>query len=249
MVDTAMDKQFIISEIHRTAKNGKAIGQTAFTTETGIKIHQWHGKYWARWGDALVEAGFPENEWNSAHEEKDVIEGLLRLARKLGKFPAKGEIGLAHNTEPTSPTYKAVSRLGTRAELKDKLLKYCSAKSEFADLKEIILSISVKDSVTPISIAELTEVTNGYVYLVSAQEAYKIGSTRAPYRRVAEIANQSAKGAELLHLISTDDPEGIEKYWHRRFDEKRITGLNKQSGEWFALSSEEIKAFKRRKTM
>ncbi len=92
-------------------------------------------------------------------------------------------------------------------------------------------------------------ITNGYVYLVKAQAAYKVGSTRAPYRRVSEIANQSAKGAELLHLIATDDPEGIEKYWHTRFDEKCITGLNKQSGEWFALSAEEIKAFRRRRTM
>lgn len=79
--------------------------------------------------------------------------------------------------------------------------------------------------------------------------SHKIGCTRAPYRRVAEIANQSANGAKLLHLIATDDPEGIEDYWHRRFKDKRIVGINKPSGEWFQISAEEVEAFKRRKTM
>jgi hypothetical protein len=89
----------------------------------------------------------------------------------------------------------------------------------------------------------------GYVYVIRAQGAYKIGCTRAPYRRAAEITNQSANGAELIHLISTDDPEGIEKYWHGRFAAKRISGVNKQSGEWFSLAASDISVFKRRKFM
>ena len=245
-----MDKEFIISEIQRTATDGKAIGQKRFTSETGIKTHEWQGKYWARWGDALIEAGFSQNDWNSAHEQDFVIESVLRLAQKLGKFPTKYEIDLARNDDPSLPGHKALSRLGSRSEVREKLLAYCTANPDFADLGELVRSMRVPASVTPSAANEATEsITNGYVYLVDAQEAFKIGSTRAPYRRVAELANQSAKGAELLHLIATDDPEGIEKYWHRRFDDKRITGLNKQSGEWFALSPDDIRAFKRRKTM
>jgi Meiotically up-regulated gene 113 len=245
-----MDKEFIIGEIQRTAADGKAIGQKRFTSETGIKPHEWQGKYWARWGDALIDAGFSQNDWNPAHEQDFVIESVLRLARKLGKFPTKYEIDLARNTDPSLPGHKALGRLGSRSEVREKLLAYCTANPDFADLDELVRSMHVPASVTPSAANEVTEsITNGYVYLVDAQEAFKIGSTRAPYRRVAEIANQSAKGAELLHLIATDDPEGIEKYWHSRFEDKRITGLNKQSGEWFALSSDDIRAFKRRKTM
>src|SRR5665213_846030 len=244
-----MDKRFIISEIQRTAENGKASGQRRFTSETGIKAHEWRGKYWARWGDALIEAGFSQNEWTSAHGEGYVIECLLRTTRLLGKFPTKDEIGLARNDDPNIVSYAAVARLGTRAQLKDKLLKFCADSGEYTDIEEVIRSIPIKETLAFSNKEDDVEITNGYVYLVDAQDSYKIGSTRAPYRRVAEIANQSAKGAELLHLISTDDPEGIERYWHRRFHEKKVVGINKQSGEWFSLSAEDIRAFKRRKSM
>jgi hypothetical protein len=246
-----MDKQFIISEIQRTAQNGKAVGQKRFLSETGIKPHEWLGKYWARWGDALLEAGFSQNEWQIAHDEAHIFQSFLGLARKLGRFPTKYDIGLARKSNPDIPGAKMLYRWGTRSDLKAKLLEFCAANEEFADLVVLVGSMSLNEETAVLVKDEGDDESSaaGYVYLVSAQDSYKIGSTRAPYRRVSEIANQSAKGAELLHLISTDDPEGIEQYWHKRFDSKRITGINKQSGEWFALSTEDIKSFKRRKTM
>jgi len=54
-----MTKLYILQEIKRTtqANGGKPLRKIKFESETGIKRFDWFGIYWARWSDALREAG------------------------------------------------------------------------------------------------------------------------------------------------------------------------------------------------
>ena len=83
----------------------------------------------------------------------------------------------------------------------------------------------------------------GCVYLIKSGRLYKIGTSKAAERRVSELARQLPERAVTVHLIRTDDPDGIEAYWHKRFQAKR------QLGEWFKLAAADVGAFKRRRFM
>lgn len=72
---------------------------------------------------------------------------------------------------------------------------------------------------------------------------YKTGKSNHVGRRQYQIALQLPEPVNTLHSIATDDPDGIEIYWHNRFKNKRA------EGEWFSLSQDDIRAFKARRFM
>ncbi len=83
----------------------------------------------------------------------------------------------------------------------------------------------------------------GFVYLIKSGRFYKVGKSYAVGRREYEIGLQLPERAVTVHVIRTDDPGGIEAYWHKRFEAKR------KNGEWFELDAAAVAAFRRRKFM
>ena len=95
---------------------------------------------------------------------------------------------------------------------------------------------SASDTIEP-----LNAVATGFVYMMKSGKYYKIGKTNSIDRRQYEIGLQLAEGLEPIHSIETDDPSGIEAYWHNRFKDKRM------NGEWFNLDASDVRAFRLRK--
>nr|WP_157817976.1 GIY-YIG nuclease family protein [Candidatus Thiodictyon syntrophicum] len=77
------------------------------------------------------------------------------------------------------------------------------------------------------------------MYLMKSGKYYKIGRTNAIGRREYELAIQLPEKPTKIHEIKTDDPVGIEAYWHKRFESRRL------NGEWFNLTPQDTAAFKR----
>jgi hypothetical protein len=238
-----MHKEHILDEIRRTAKNGKAIGQKLFFTETGIKVEDWRGKYWARWGDALVEAGFTANDWTSAHEGEHIFRSCLLLTRKLGRFPTKAEMQLERRLNKDFPSVGPIQRRWTRNQLIRRLLEYCQSTQGYEDVEAILAETPINEERERRTEQFDTGLQFGYVYLICSAKKYKIGYSKAALSRASVVSNLSPEGGEIIHLIRTDDMRGTETYWHNRFAEKR------GNGEWFALAAADIAAFKRRKFM
>ncbi len=240
-------KAHILAEIVRTAREngGVALGRVRFFTETGIKDGDWLGKFWARWSDAVREAGFEPNLLQGAFSDEAILEKLASYTLELGHFPTIAELKLKKRSDPSFPNAKVFERYGHRRDLSGKLEKFCDGRPEFALVVEACGSAPQVDGrgVRREPLARLAEQELGYVYLLKSGRFFKIGRSNAVGRRERELAIQLPERAALVHSIRTDDPVGIEAYWHNRFADRR------GNGEWFRLSVEDVAAFKRRKFM
>jgi hypothetical protein len=236
-------REHILSEIRRTAtENGGApLGLLRFVSETGIPRHHWFGKYWANWGEAVREAGLEPNAALIAIPESQLLENLASLAREKGRFPTTADQSMKARRDPTFPELTTFRRLGAKAERAAKLRAFCVERG-WTDVAGLCDPHLPPPGDHTESGGELTAgIAPGYVYLLKhgSRREYKIGRTNNPLRRDGEIRTELPNTVESVHKIKTDDPSGIEAYWHQRFAAKRL------NGEWFELSKADVAAFKR----
>jgi Meiotically up-regulated gene 113 len=172
-----------------------------------------------------------------------VLEKYVELTRRLGHVPTSGERRLERATnDPSFPSEGVYARFGSKNELIGKALGYCRESSEHADVVPILESGYQPSRAADDQLASWIEsgAAYGFVYLLRGHaHEYKIGRTNLVDRRVSELGATSPVEQTLVHEIKTDDPVGVEAYWHARFAEKRMRG------EWFRLSAVDVRAFKK----
>lgn len=236
-----ISKEHILAEIRRTAQEngGKPLGRYQFADNTGILEGDWE-RYWARWGDAVREAGFEPNQLQVRYEDETVIGQLVPEIRRLERMPTIAEMRLRRRNDPTFPSSGVFEKWGSKRALAGKVADYCRERPDYADVLAMVEPLLVVQEASARD--EADEATDfGFVYMLKSGRHYKIGRTNAVGRRQYELAIQLPERATLVHQIRTDDPAGIEAYWHRRFADRR------KNGEWFELTQADVAAFRRRK--
>jgi hypothetical protein len=234
-------KRQILAEIKRLAEaSGRPPGVRLFESETGIKYHDWYPDLWLRWGDALQEAGFARNVVQEALSDELLVEQYARLAQRLSRLPIQGEMIRESKTNPSFPSEKSFRRFGGKTKLLEAVAAFCRMNG---DLDEVLMlcegALQSQKPATEPSDPPKARITTGFVYLMKSGPHYKIGRTNSLARREWELGIKIPVPPRTLHYVETDDPVGVEAYWHKRFDAKR------GEGEWFNLTADDVLAFKR----
>lgn len=232
-------RERVVSEIQRlVSDSGRVPGIKAFEAETGILRREWMGKIWARWSDAIKEAGFEPNNLVERFDTNVVLLNIANCCLSLSRLPSANDLKLYAHQNPGFPSTATIeNHFPRRALLIEALRKWVLQPENFkyAEVADMLPA--------PVRVPAELPAHQGYghVYLLRAGDYYKIGQSADLEKRVKSINVALPDKATLEHAISTDDPPGIEAYWHRRFADRRM------NGEWFKLSKADILAFKKRK--
>jgi len=132
------------------------------------------------------------------------------------------------------------SRFGGKDKLIEAVAAHCRKTSGLEDVLLLCAERETQSAHTKAAKREPeTKLATEFVYLMKSGPHYKIGRTNSVGRRGSELAIKIPVPPKTIHSIETDDPIGVESYWHKRFADKR------GEGEWFLLTQEDVKAFKR----
>jgi hypothetical protein len=177
---------------------------------------------------------------NTAFDESFLFQKFIELARELNKLPVGGDFHFKARRDSAFPHPTTFRNVGSKAELVKSVKEYCQNREGYEDIV-LLCEGYVSRADDDLEAATPSDSEIGFVYLMKSRRFYKLGRSNAAGRREYELGIQLPEKLKAIHVIRTDDPPGIEAYWHNRFEAKR------KNGEWFDLDAADVAAFKRRK--
>lgn len=197
-----------------------------------LNDHVFRSGFWRSWKAFQLDAGIAPNAKVQRLPDRPILEGLARLTRKLGRVPTTDDIAFARKSDNTIPSEATVrKRAPTDAARAALLQEFCASSAEWADVLGLIKPALQVAAARP-------NTQHAVVYLMQHGKRFKVGKSVDLDERLRN-AKTWITDARYLWYIETDDPFGVEKYWHGRFKAKSL------GGEWFRLSNDDVAAFKK----
>jgi hypothetical protein len=184
----------------------------------------------------LPKPALEPNKRQERLPRETVLQKYAEVCLHYGKVPSSAELRYyARNTTDFLSHNTFTKHFGNKAGLIQALRSWAIEHGD-----EALLSLMPETPETS-SAAPEGKVQEGWVYLLQSGNHFKIGRSDELEKRIKQIAIALPESVALVHAIKSDDPPGIEAYWHRRFADRRA------NGEWFALTVSDVRAFKRQK--
>ncbi len=176
-----------------------------------------------------------------AYDDEFLLKTLAQLTRNLNHAPTHADLRLEAQTNPSFPSTKPFRRLGNKSRKASRIVAFCEANSGYEDVADLWREYARSEAPQDAEETDTTTSSCGYVYMLKhgSRREYKIGRTNNILRREGEVGIELPEEVKPLHHIKTDDPAGVEAYWHKRFASRR------KKGEWFELTPADVRAFKR----
>lgn len=236
-----MEKAQVISRLIQLAsERGGHIGFRAFTDATGMSERWLRDQPWFQgWNALLTEAGLATKTFKVDRiPSQEIAKAVAELITRSGRWPTEDQLRRERAQNADFPSAGIISPIRKTGELARLIVELGAVEPTFARAAEV----AAKHQLQPPDTATVDEKVKGYVYMLRSGRSYKVGKSVDPSRRFREVRLELPDETNQVHAIATDDPSGIEAYWHKRFSEKRV-----RNTEFFLLTAEDVRAFKRRK--
>ncbi len=237
-----MTKDLVAQRIYALAKErGGHVSLDAFLSETGIKDKWLRTQPWFEgWNNLLQELGLATKSFQVPRSQPEAIARAVgALIAREGKWPTEDELVRERRRDDAFPSLKVIRPLRKSGALAELIVRAAASDATLASAAAIASSNLPIEPALDVSLAN--ERVRGYVYMLRSGRRYKIGKSNDPSRRWREVRLELPDETHQVHTIPTDDPSGIETYWHQRFATKRV-----RNTEFFELDAADVQAFKRR---